>query len=74
MHCRSWVVLLKNEIGKAKTELEKEFIKSLEVLYGEGAKADRDQAYAQFMGKLYKRYPDNHEVASFYALSHCWVR
>lgn len=56
-------------IGKAKTELEKEFIKSLDVLYGEGAKADRDQAYAQFMGELYKRYPDNHEVASFYALS-----
>lgn len=56
-------------VSKAKTELEKEFIKSLEVLYGEGAKADRDQAYAQFMGELYKRYPDNHEVASFYALS-----
>lgn len=56
-------------IAKAKTELEREFIKSMQVLYGEGSKTDRDQAYAQFMGELYKRYPNNHEAASFYALS-----
>jgi tetratricopeptide (TPR) repeat protein len=56
-------------IAKAQTELEKEFIKSLEVLYGEGTKAARDKAYADYLGKLYEKYPDNHEVASFYALS-----
>jgi len=56
-------------LSRAKTDLEKEFIKSIDVLYGEGAKADRDQAYARVMGELYKRYPENHEVASFYALA-----
>jgi tetratricopeptide (TPR) repeat protein len=54
---------------KAKTDLEKEFIKSIEVLYGAGTKATRDRAYADYMGGLYERYPDNHEVASFYALA-----
>jgi tetratricopeptide (TPR) repeat protein len=38
-------------------------------LYGEGSKASRDQKYADYMGKLYEKYPDNHEVASFYALA-----
>ena len=56
-------------IGKAKTDLEKEFIKAIEVLYGAGTKATRDRAYADYMGGLYERYPENHEVASFYALS-----
>jgi len=56
-------------IEKANTELEKDFIKAIEVLYGEGTKANRDKAYADYMGKLYERYPGNHEVASFYALS-----
>jgi tetratricopeptide (TPR) repeat protein len=55
--------------AKAKTEIEKEFIQSLEVLYGDGTKANRDQAYADYMANLYERYPENHEVASFYALA-----
>jgi tetratricopeptide (TPR) repeat protein len=40
-----------DRIGKAKTELEKKFIQSLNILYGEGSKTDRDQAYARFMGE-----------------------
>jgi tetratricopeptide (TPR) repeat protein len=56
-------------VEKAQTELEKDFIRSIEVLYGAGTKATRDRAYADFMGGLYERYPDNHEVASFYALA-----
>lgn len=56
-------------IEKAKTDLEKDFIRSVEILYGEGTKASRDKAYADYMGKLYERYTNNHEVASFYALS-----
>jgi tetratricopeptide (TPR) repeat protein len=56
-------------IDKAKTDLEKEFIKAIEVLYGAGTKATRDRAYADYMGSLYERYPNNHEVASFYALA-----
>ena len=56
-------------ITKAKTEIEKDFIRSIEVLYGEGSKTFRDKAYADFMAKLFDKYPDNHEVAAFYALA-----
>jgi len=56
-------------LGKAKSTLEKDLLESVEILYGEGTKFERDQAYSSFMGKLYKKYPENHEVAAFYALS-----
>lgn len=56
-------------IEKAKTELEKDFMKAVEILYGEGTKLERDNAYTDYMGELYKKYPGNHEVSSLYALS-----
>ncbi len=56
-------------IAKAMTSLEKDFLKAVEILYGEGSKPDRDQAYADFMSTVYKNYPKHHEVAAFYALS-----
>ena len=56
-------------IQKAQTELEKDFMRAVEVLYGEGKKTERDVAYRDFMAELYKKYPESHEVASFYALS-----
>ena len=56
-------------LAKAQTDLEKEFIKSVEVLYGDGTKATRDRAYADYLGKVYEQYPENHEVGSFYALA-----
>ncbi|MDQ3550544.1 MAG: hypothetical protein M3413_03380, partial [Bacteroidota bacterium] len=43
-------------MAKAKTELEKDFIKSADVLYGEGSKAERDVKFASFMEQLYKKY------------------
>jgi tetratricopeptide (TPR) repeat protein len=55
--------------AKAKSELEKDFIQAIEILYGEGSKTYRDKAYANYMAKLFDKYPDNHEVAAFYALS-----
>lgn len=60
-------------LKKAGTEMEKDFLQALEVLYGEGEKVERDKAYAAFMEKLYEKYPDNHEVAAFYALSLLWA-
>lgn len=54
---------------KAKTKLEKDFLQSLEILYGEGTKNERDSAYSQQLGKMYAAYPGNDEVAAFYALS-----
>ena len=55
---------------KAETELEKDFIESLDILYkAKTPKTERDKLYSQYMEGLYKKYPKNHEVASFYALS-----
>ena len=56
-------------LGKAPTEREKGFLRAVEILYGEGEKYDRDRAYAAAMRKLYQQFPDDLEVASFYALS-----
>ena len=53
----------------AQTELEKEFLSGVEILYSEGEKEDLDDAYKEHMEKLYKKYPEHNEVAAFYALS-----
>ena len=55
--------------AKAQSGLEKDFLASLDVLYGQGSKAERDSMYAQFMSGMHERYPDNLEVAAFYSLS-----
>ena len=52
------------------SQLELDFIKALQILYAEKTdKLERDKNYAEFMELLYQKYPDNHEVAAFYALS-----
>jgi hypothetical protein len=54
---------------KGKSELEKDLIRAIDILLGKGSKPDREKAYAEFMGTLYERYPGNHDIAGFYALS-----
>ena len=39
------------------------------ILFGEGSKSERERAYADHMAALYEKYPDNRDVAAFYALS-----
>jgi tetratricopeptide (TPR) repeat protein len=56
-------------ISKAQTEIEKDFLKAVHVLYGEGSKSRRDSNYAEFLGELYEKYPDNNEVATFYGIA-----
>lgn len=56
-------------LTKAPTEREKGFLRAVEALYGEGDKPSRDRAYAEAMRRLYEQFPDDLEVASFYALS-----
>jgi tetratricopeptide (TPR) repeat protein len=58
-----------DRIARAKTDLEKDFIKGVNILYGKGNKSERDSSYAAYMETLYKKYPGNNEVASFYSLS-----
>lgn len=52
------------------TPLEKDFVKAVKILYeSDSVKIRRDKNYADFMQTLSLKYPDNHEVAAFYALS-----
>ena len=52
------------------SDLEKDFIAAVKVLYEPKTdKLERDQNYKAFMESLHQKYPDNHEVAAFYALS-----
>jgi tetratricopeptide (TPR) repeat protein len=58
------------DLEKNATELERDFIEAVGILFKpETEKPERDVAYARFMEGLSKKYPDNHEVAAFYALS-----
>lgn len=56
-------------IDKSQTPIEKDFMKAVNILYGEGDKYARDVAYAEFMAGMYERYPKSQEAAAFYALS-----
>ena len=56
--------------AKAPTDRERGFLEAVEVLWGEeGSYDERRVGYMEAMGRLYERYPDDHEVATFYALS-----
>lgn len=57
------------EIKNNISPVEQDLIASLRVLYGQGTKYERDQAYSSHLKKLYDKYPDNQEIAAFYALS-----
>jgi hypothetical protein len=54
---------------KAPTEREKEYLRALDILYGEGAKAERDFRYVDAMARLHARYPGDVNAAAFYALA-----
>lgn len=51
------------------TDLDRDLMKSLDLLYGDGDKRARDKAYAGFMETVYNKQPGNHDVAAFYALA-----
>jgi hypothetical protein len=52
------------------SELEADFLESLETLYEEELEKEaRDAAYSEFYAVMSHRYPKNHEVQSFYALA-----
>jgi tetratricopeptide (TPR) repeat protein len=51
------------------TPRERAYLQAVKILYGEGDKLVRDQAYATAMEKVYREYPNDLEAASFYALA-----
>src|SRR5262249_44645034 len=54
---------------RAPTERERDYLAAVDVLYGEGTKEARDVAYAEAMGRLHARYPDDVDATAFYALA-----
>ncbi len=50
-------------------ERERGLLAAVEVLFGEGTRAERARAYCAAMGALHTLYPDDLEIAAFHALS-----
>jgi len=61
---------LEGRLAKAHTEKEKTYLEAVnQLFYAAGDKLARDNAYSEAMGRAYNRWPDDHEIAIFYALS-----
>jgi hypothetical protein len=57
-------------LALAKLPKEKALLDAMHVLYfSAGDKLARDRAYADALAALHARWPDDHEIATFYALS-----
>jgi tetratricopeptide (TPR) repeat protein len=57
-------------VAKVKTPKEKAFLEAIDILYySPGDKLARDTAYSNAMAAMYAKWPDDHEVATWYALS-----
>jgi tetratricopeptide (TPR) repeat protein len=55
--------------AKGRTDKERAWLASVEVLYGGGAKPRRDTLYSQALADMLRRWPDDDEIRTFYALS-----
>jgi tetratricopeptide (TPR) repeat protein len=56
-------------LAKAPTSREKGFLNAVEDLWGDGDSRQRRLAYMTAMERLYKQFPNDDEVKTFYALS-----
>ena len=56
-------------IAKGRTARERDYLASLEKLYGPGNKAERDAAYSAALGDLSRKYPKDLDARALYALS-----
>ena len=54
---------------KAKTAREQAYMDAVEILFGEGTKADRDRRYALAMERVHRTYPTDIDATCFYALA-----
>src|ERR1700690_1811021 len=61
---------LEGRLAKAPTEKEKAYLRAVnQLFYAPGDKLARDNAYSQAMARMYDRWPDDREIAIFYAVS-----
>ncbi len=57
-------------VAKVTTPKERAYLEAIDVLYySPGEKLARDHAYSNAMAAMYAKWPDDHEVATWYALS-----
>ena len=56
-------------LAKAKTERERDYLRAIDVLYGDGTKDQRDFKYAEAMREVHERYPDDVDATAFYAVA-----
>jgi len=56
-------------VARGRTAREREYLSSLEKLYGPGDKAERDAAYSAALGDLSHRYPNDLDARALYGLS-----
>lgn len=59
----------KQRAERAGSPRERDLLGSLEVLFGEGTRAERARAYCAELERLARRYPDDLEIAAFHALA-----
>jgi hypothetical protein len=61
---------LEGRLAKARLEKEDALLIAIDKLYyGADDKLARDRAYSDYLAELYERWPDDHEIATWYALS-----
>ena len=61
---------LAGRLAKGQTEKEKAYLEAADLLfYAPGDKLARDNAYSSKMAQMYDRWPEDREVAIFYAVS-----
>jgi tetratricopeptide (TPR) repeat protein len=56
-------------IARGQTARERDYLATLEKLYGPGEKAERDAAYSAALGDLSRRYPKDLDARALYSLS-----
>jgi hypothetical protein len=61
---------LDGRLAKVRLDKERALLEAIDKLYyGAEDKLARDRAYSEYLAELYARWPDDHEIATWYALS-----
>ncbi len=55
--------------ARAVTQREKDYLQTIEILFGEGGHHERELAYSDALRDLHQKYPEDLDAAAFYALS-----
>jgi tetratricopeptide (TPR) repeat protein len=59
----------KEQISKAKTKREREYIRSITILFDEGTQQQRELNYREAMESIHRNYPEDMDAAALHALS-----